>query len=451
MSAKRACGLVGCGTVGSGVVRLWNEAGHAPRAPLKTVAVRNPAKARTVDLAGITLTGDALALARDPEIGVVIEATGDAALAHELALECFRRGKSFVTAGKEMVARSGPELEAVAQASGVAFRYEAAVGGALPVVALLSLGLAPGAVRGFEGVLNGTCNFILSHLDRGLSFAEALELATAEGFAESDSRRDTSGRDTAEKLVILARLCGVRLDPDALAVRGIEGLHPEDAAFGRRRGWSLRLVASFRDEDETALASVAPAFVPRDSFLAQARDEENAVVLDAGSAGTLGLVGRGAGSLPTASAVLADVREVLRGGTDRPAAPPRRPRRILTEDAAPARHYVRVDGPEGSCRSLTTALDAAGLAVDVLTSPRPGRLQVVTAPAETVAVRRVVASITVRESLVIPVRDRTPVTPRATAGAVPRSSAAKDAAAPEPVPSHQHEAIEGREPATLTA
>jgi homoserine dehydrogenase len=321
--AREAVGLIGCGTVGSGVVRLWNESGYAQGATLKTVAVRDRHKPRPVDLSAVGLIDDAWAIVRDPEIRLVIEATGDTELAHGLALACFEAGKSFVTAGKSLVARFGPELEERAQRAGVAFLYEAAVCGVLPVVGLLRQGLSPGAIRGFEGVLNGTCNFILARLGDGLSFPAALALAQARGFAEADSRRDTSGLDAAEKLVILASLCGVRLDPEAVPRHGIENLRPDDVLFGRRRGWSLRLIASFGQTPAGPIAGVAPTFVPEGSILAQARDEENVVVLDGGPAGKVSLVGRGAGSLPTAAAVLSDVRQALAGVAPRGAASPR--------------------------------------------------------------------------------------------------------------------------------
>jgi homoserine dehydrogenase len=306
-------GLVGCGTVGSGVVRLWSEPGHAPGVALKTIAVRDLRTPRLVDVSAWRVTNDAWDVVRDPEIRLVVEATGDTALAHGLALACFETGKSFVTAGKSLVARFGPELEERAAEAGVGFFYEAAVGGALPVVGLLRHGLSPGGIRGFEGVLNGTCNFILSRLGEGLSFPAALAQAQARGFAEEDSRRDTSGLDAAEKLVILARLCGVRLDPAAVPRQGIDNLRSDDVVYGRRRGWALKLIARFQQTADGYTASVAPTFVPEGSLLAHARDEENVIVFDAGAAGSVTLVGRGAGSLPTAAAILSDVREALSG------------------------------------------------------------------------------------------------------------------------------------------
>ncbi len=309
------CGLIGCGTVGGGVVARWAE--EAGGAALAAVAVRSPRKRRDVDLSAVTVTGDAWDVVRDPRIGVVIDATGDCDAARAWALEGFARGKSFVTAGKALVARHGAELEERAAAQGLGFRYEAAVAGALPVVALLRLGLSPGTVRAFEGVVNGTCSFILSRLAEGVPFAVALEKARQAGLTEADSGRDTSGRDAADKLAILARLCGVPIAAADVPTAGIEGLRPEDVAFGRARGWRLTLLATFRAIAGRATASVAPAFVAEDAFLAQARDEENAILLDGGPAGWVGLLGRGAGRAPSAAAVLSDVRETLRAPSRR--------------------------------------------------------------------------------------------------------------------------------------
>lgn len=380
-----ACGLIGCGTVGSGVVRLWNEPGGAPAgAHLKTVAVRRKDKPRRVDLRRLEVTDDALAVARDPRIRLVIEATGDTAVGYAVACEALARGKAFVTASKALVAAHGPELEELAAVQETAFAFEASVGGAVPIVALLRQGIAPGRLVGLSGVLNGTCNFVLSALEDGVPFDQALAAARRAGLAEADSRRDTSGRDTADKLLILARLCGLLLDEAALPVAGIDGLRPADAAFARAHGRVPRLVASLRMRDEAVEAQVEPVFVPAASALAHARGEENVVLLDLGAAGPLALTGRGAGSLPSASAVLADVRAIL--GGHRPAASWSAPRPRPIVAAPPAPHYLRLDAPGQAPlarRRLLQTLAAHGVGVSaahegalvqVVTSPAPGAL-----------------------------------------------------------------------------
>src|SRR5688500_5930703 len=249
------CGLIGCGTVGGGVVARWKD--EVAGAALATVAVRSPRKRRDVDLSALTLTPEAWDVVRDDRIRIVVDATGDCEAARAWALEGFARGKSFVTAGKALVARHGAELEERAAAHGAGFRYEAAVAGALPVVALLRLGLSPGTVTAFEGVLNGTCSFVLSRMAEGVPFAVALDTARQAGLTEADSARDTSGRDAADKLAILARLCGVPIAAADVPTAGIEGIRPEDVAFGRARGFRLALLATFRAVSGRATASVA--------------------------------------------------------------------------------------------------------------------------------------------------------------------------------------------------
>jgi homoserine dehydrogenase len=371
------CGLIGCGTVGGGVVARWAE--EAPGAALAAVAVRSPRKRRDVDLSALQVTADAWDVVRDPGIDLLIDATGDCDAARAWAIEGFARGKSFVTAGKALVARHGAELEEHAAARGLGFRYEAAVAGALPVVALLRLGLSPGTVRAFEGVLNGTCSFVLSRLAEGVPFAAALEKARQAGLTEADSGRDTSGRDAADKLAILARLCGVPIAAADVPTAGIEGLRPEDAAFGRARGWRLTLLARFRAVSGRATASVAPAFVAEGAFLAQARDEENAVLLDGGPAGWVGLLGRGAGRAPSAAAVLADVRETLR--SSRTPSRPRAAEAPVVADAALVPHYVRVSRPLGSAapqRALLDAFAVEGIGVEFVSAGRLGWVQAIT-------------------------------------------------------------------------
>jgi homoserine dehydrogenase len=405
--------LVGCGTVGSGVVRLWRTPTHAPAAALSTVAVRDVTRPRAVDLSGLELTADALAAVRDPRVSVVIEATSDADLGLALATAALSRGASFVTASKRLAAVHGEELEAIAAGTGASFRYEAAVGGVLPVVALLRLGLSPGPVAGFEAVLNGTCNFVLSRVGEGATFDAALRAAERAGFAEADSSRDTSGADTAEKLAILARLCGSSLRPDTIPTRGILGLDTADVQFGRAHGWSLKLLARFVAGAQ-ATADVSPTFVDAASLLAQARDEENAVVLEGGAVGRVALLGAGAGSLPTAAALLADVRDVLRpvpSARAIPALPT-----PLTPDAGLHVHYLRVKVPFGArsaSREVLAALAAVGVGTELVAGYRPGGAQVLTRPAPMALVRRTLATLRACDVAHVVVRDDRAPAPQA--------------------------------------
>ena len=413
------CGLIGCGTVGSGVVAGWAEA--ATGAALAAVAVRAPDKRRDVDLSGIALTGDPGRVLRDPRISVVLEATGECDAARAWALEAFARGKSVVTAGKTLVARHGPELEERAAASGVGFRYEAAVAGAIPVVALLRLGLSPGNVRAFEGVLNGTCGFVLSRLAEGASYAAALETARDAGLTEADSARDTSGADAADKLAILSRLCGAPVRAADVSVRGIDGLRAEDVAFGLARGFRLLLLARFRAGGGGTVAWVAPVFVPADDFLAQATDEENALLLDGGPAGRIGLLGRGAGRAPSAAAMLADVRATVSAA----AHPVRRgaPASPVVADAALSRHYVRARRPLGAATRgrLLDVLAEEGIGVEFACAGRLGWAQAITVPVPRERVQRALLRLDLSETATIafhePARGAASIQPAAFAAA----------------------------------
>jgi homoserine dehydrogenase len=274
-----------------------------------------------------------------------------------------RQGKHVVTANKALVAEAGPFLERLAQQEGVAFRYEAAAAGAVPIVAHLRLGLSPGPVRGFDGVLNGTSNFVLSRLSAGVGFGKALREARERGFAEADPSRDTSGRDAADKLVILARLLGFRIDPDAVSTVPIDGLTPADARFGAGKGWALKQVATFRLEDGAALAAVGPCFVPASSPLSRVDGAENVIVLEAGGVGRLCLSGPGAGGAPTAAAILSDVREILRSETHASPAPPRRIP-VWPGRTWPGRRYVRRPGrPSVLTRSSRLSPGSVSIAV----------------------------------------------------------------------------------------
>jgi homoserine dehydrogenase len=382
--------LVGCGTVGSAVVDRWRREAFPPGARLVGVALRDRARSRRTSLEGLRVTSDAVALVGDPAVSLVIEASGDTGLGLGLAEAAFAAGKHFVTAGKDLVARHGAALEEAAGVRRVAFRYEAAVAAAVPIVALLRHRLSPGDLRGFTGVLNGTCNFMLGELEAGRAFADAVREARARGFAEADSRRDTSGRDSADKVAILARLLGARIRPQDVSYGGIEALDPDDFVYGRRRGWALRLLGSFRDEGERAIAGVAPSFVPECSLLARARGAENAIVLESAHAGDVGLVGPGAGGAPTATALLADVAAIVREGAGRPLP---RPREVtVAPDDLPRRHYVRVDGA-GDGRALLQRLHDHGWAPESVTSPRAGRFQVVTAAGPLQGLREALAGV----------------------------------------------------------
>jgi homoserine dehydrogenase len=304
----RGVGLLGCGTVGAGVARrlLVSHPGL-----IRGIAVRDPRKSR--DLAWQGYLDDPFAVVDDPSVGVVIECIGGLGLARELVLRAIARGKDVVTANKDLIATEGPWLAAFAARTGASLRYEAAVGGAIPIVRALGGALAGEDVLEVGGVLNGTTNFVLDAMAEGAEYADALGEAQRLGFAESDPRSDVDGHDAAHKLAILAGLAFRRPSTSApLARRGIGALTQEDVRAGAERGLRLKLLAIARRVDEESIeAAVTPAYVPADHPFARPRGAENIVRVHGRGCGTLTFGGAGAGGDATASAVVADVLAAL--------------------------------------------------------------------------------------------------------------------------------------------
>jgi homoserine dehydrogenase len=307
----RGVGLLGCGTVGSGVARrlLRSHPGLIQR-----IAVRDPHKSR--DVSWDDYWSDAFDVVDDPSVRVVIECIGGLGLARELVLRAIARGKDVVTANKDLIATEGPWLAAFAARTGASLRYEAAVGGAIPIVRALGGSLAGEDVFEIGGVLNGTTNFVLDAMEAGAEYGEALAEAQRLGFAESDPRNDVDGHDAAHKLAILAGLAFKRPSVSAaLARRGIGGISRDDVRAGAERGLRLKLVAVARKvahgDVEVIEAGVTPAFVPVDHPFARPRGPENVVRVLGRGCGPLVFSGAGAGGDATASSVVADVLAAL--------------------------------------------------------------------------------------------------------------------------------------------
>jgi homoserine dehydrogenase len=300
-------GLLGCGTVGSGVARRL-LASHPGL--IRGIAVRDPHKPR--DVRWDDFSSDAFDVVDDPSVRVVVECIGGLGLARELILRAIARGKDVVTANKDLIATEGPWLAAFAARTGASLRYEAAVGGAIPIVRALGGSLAGEDVFEIGGVLNGTTNFVLDAMESGAEYAEALAEAQRLGFAEQDPRSDVDGHDAAHKLAILAGLAFRRpsVSP-SLARRGIGGLSRDDVRAGAERGLRLKLVAVARKSGDVIQAGVTPAFVPEDHPFARPRGAENVVRVVGRGCGTLVFSGAGAGGDATASSIVADVLAAL--------------------------------------------------------------------------------------------------------------------------------------------
>lgn len=306
--STRGVGLLGCGTVGAGVARRL-LASHPGL--VRGIAVRDPHKPRGLEWE--RYLDDPFAVVDDPAVGIVVECIGGLGLARELVLRAIARGKDVVTANKDLIATEGPWLAGFAARTGASLRYEAAVGGAIPIVRALGGALAAEDVLEIGGVLNGTTNFVLDAMAEGAEYGDALAEAQRLGFAESDPRSDVDGHDAAHKLAILAGLAFRRPSTSApLTRRGIAQVTQADVRAGAERGLRLKLLAiARRVEDGLIEAGVTPAYVPEHHAFAHPRGAENVVRVRGRGCGTLTFGGAGAGGDATASAVVADVLAAL--------------------------------------------------------------------------------------------------------------------------------------------
>ena len=315
-------GIAGLGTVGAGLVRLLNDNAElverraGRRLKVVAVSARDRQRKRDCDISGFGWVDDATELAERNDIDTVVELVGGAdgpALA--LARACLGAGKHFVTANKAMIAHHGLALAQLAEASGAALKYEAAVAGGIPVIKVLRDGLAANRISSVSGILNGTCNYILSVMEQeGRDFAAVLADAQAKGYAEADPSFDVDGIDAAHKLAILATLCfGVHPMFSAVATDGIRAISATDLDYAAVLGYRVKLVGIARLEAGGLFQRVHPCLVSLSHPLAGVMGSTNAVVAEGNQAGRITLEGAGAGAGPTASAVAADLVDIARG------------------------------------------------------------------------------------------------------------------------------------------
>ncbi|MGZ5477037.1 MAG: homoserine dehydrogenase [Thermoanaerobaculia bacterium] len=306
-------GLLGCGTVGRGFVRLLDLERTRVRnrygidLSITRIAVRDLNKPRP----GVDerlLTTSALDAIQSGE--VVVEAIGGIEPPRSLVRTAIALGRDVVTANKALLADSGPELFAKAAARGVAVGFEASVCGGIPVIRALQRGLAGDSIQSVTGILNGTCNFVLTQMEDGTTFDAALRLAQERGFTEADPSLDVDGHDAAQKLQLLAAIAFEGQRPATIDVSGIGAVTPDDVAAARRRGSVLRQIAVAEEHGGTVHLRVGVREVPDCDPLARVRDESNAVLIRGRSVGDIFLTGRGTGAMPTAAAILSDVIEI---------------------------------------------------------------------------------------------------------------------------------------------
>lgn len=313
-------GLLGCGTVGTGVAKLLIEnkdlltARVGADLNLKWVADIDLEADRGIQFPAGVLTTDAQKVLNDPEIDMVIEMIGGEGIAKDLMLQAINHGKHIVTANKALLAAHGNELFAIAAQKGVDLAFEASVGGCMPTIKSIRESLVGNHIKSMSGILNGTCNYILSKIeDEGIPFKDALAEAQRQGYAEADPSLDVGGFDTAHKIAILAALAyGMEINLKDVYIEGISRITPLDIEFAVQFGYRIKLLAISKIQDNKVETRVHPTMIPLKNLLASINGTVNAITMSGDAVGDILLYGRGAGMMPTASAVVSDIVDIAR-------------------------------------------------------------------------------------------------------------------------------------------
>ncbi len=365
MNAPLKIGIAGLGTVGAAVFQLLEDnaglLGARLQRPVTVTAVsaRDKRKNRGIDVSKVKWHDDPVALADDADVDVVVELMGGAqGAAFDLVKKSLAAGKHVVTANKALLAaRSGEILDLLKNSKGT-LSYEAAAAGGIPVIKTLREGLAANNINAVYGILNGTCNFILSQMrSTGRDFPDVLKEAQDKGYAEADPAFDIDGIDAAHKLSILSGLAfGCAPDPGAVRTQGIREITSEDIAFAGELGYRIKLLGIARRTPRGIEQSVAPCLVPTSIPMAHIDGAENAVCIDGGHAGKILLTGAGAGGNATASAVVADIADIARGCADLPLLGVADPQKLESAD---------INARTGSYFLRLTVLDEPGVIADV--------------------------------------------------------------------------------------
>lgn len=369
-------GVAGLGTVGVGVVKIVQGRAKLLSARagrpivISAVCARSRDRDRGVPLEEYAWEDDPVALARRGDVDLFVELMGGSEGAAKDATEAaIAAGKDVATANKAMLALHGHGLALAAEEAGVALRFEAAVAGGIPVVKALTEGLAGNEIRSVMGVMNGTCNYILTRMEHArLSYAEVFEEARNLGYLEADPSLDVGGKDAGHKLALLASIAfGARVSFDAVEIDGIERITLADIGHARDMGFRIKLLGVARMADGGLEQRMAPCLVPADSPLGQLEAATNMVVIEGDACGQIALRGAGAGEGPTASAVISDVLDIARGlrvpTFGRPAASLAEPARAA---AAPAPFYLRMDLQDepGALAKVAAVLGESGVSID---------------------------------------------------------------------------------------
>jgi homoserine dehydrogenase len=314
-------GLLGWGTVGSGVIDILSSHPHLFRERcgldigIKRIVTKTPGRKRAQSVGAASVGSDVAAILQDPAISVVLHLVGGTTDATELCSACIKAGKHVVTANKAMLAEHGDHLFKLAAEHDVSIAFEAAVAGGIPVIAALRDGLVANEIEAIYGILNGTCNYILTRMESaGKGYQDALAEAQSLGYAESDPTLDVDGTDTAHKLALLARIAfNGRVPLTSVRVEGIQSITFQDIASAKTMGARIKLLAVAHARQNGLELRVAPTLVPLDHPLASVSANHNGIYIKGHAVGSTLLVGPGAGALPTASAVLADLVDICTG------------------------------------------------------------------------------------------------------------------------------------------
>lgn len=343
-------GMIGLGTVGSGVFKIFRD---NPDIFFQKIAVRDASKNRNIDdLDAELLSQDPHAVVRDPETDVIVELMGGAELAKDLVVEALNNGKHVVTANKELIAKHGPELFDLARKNNVRLLFEGAVAGGIPIIMPLKLSLGANRIQEIAGILNGTTNYILTKMTQeGWSFEQALKEAQAKGFAEADPTNDVEGFDVGYKISVLSLIAFKQvIDPLAIHREGITNITAVDIQNARELGYVIKLIGLAKETTDGRLdIRVHPMLISNEHPLSNVQNEFNAIFVKGDAVGDVMFYGRGAGEMPTASAVAADILAIatglLKGNEPIPSMiiDPATPAKLLPVSETRSKYYLRLN------------------------------------------------------------------------------------------------------------
>lgn len=347
---KVVIGMIGLGTVGSGVFKIFRDNADIF---FQKIAVRDASKTRSIDdLDMDLLSQDPHAVVRDPETHVIVELMGGAELARDLVTEALNNGKHVVTANKELIAKHGPELFDLARKNNVRLLFEGAVAGGIPIIMPLKLSLGANRIQEIAGILNGTTNYILTKMTQeGWSFEQALKEAQAKGFAEADPTNDVEGFDVGYKISVLSLIAFKQvIDPLAIHREGITKITAVDIQNARELGYVIKLIGLAKEAADGRLdIRVHPMLIPNEHPLSNVQNEFNAIFVKGDAVGDVMFYGRGAGEMPTASAVAADILAIatglLKGNEPIPSMiiDPATPAKLLPVGETRSKYYLRLN------------------------------------------------------------------------------------------------------------